>query len=301
MAYPKSYKYYNNPKSIPEECAITYFRKGNFVVQQKKTNIEFYIYNSVKEFYNMYINLHPIERNFSEVIPSGKQKFRLDIDGILNHRELKKLIKIIHKIFIKIKPDLITESQIIVYDIKTSYHIVVSGVAFESPGCCSMVSNLIMEKVNEKIPRIVPFIDMDTYKSLQMLRLEGSTKYLNYRWKYVLGYDKISTLKSFKKGLISYTKNCITVDTDLVVQLALDLGIYYSSLPTLERYNSTESIVSNINLYDDNIFTKREVRGNMTILNRVRPSFCKECQRIHENENPYMVNGKIYCRRKLWQ
>jgi hypothetical protein len=53
----------------------------------------------------------------------------------------------------------------------------------------------------------------------------------------------------------------------------------------------------------------RERQGGLIILNRLRPSFCKVCEKVHEHENPFLIiheAGEVYmdCRRdseKRWE
>lgn len=46
-----------------------------------------------------------------------------------------------------------------------------------------------------------------------------------------------------------------------------------------------------------------DIRGNMIICDRVHPSYCQKCNRIHEKENPFLVVDEskrkvyFYCRR----
>jgi len=48
-------------------------------------------------------------------------------------------------------------------------------------------------------------------------------------------------------------------------------------------------------------FIVRDVKGSIISLKRLKPSFCKICERVHEHENPYLLviddNVYFYCRR----
>jgi hypothetical protein len=155
---------------------------------------------------------------------------------------------------------------------------------FESAGCCAMISNL----VSDKFPDMD--IDLGVYKPVQMFRLEGSTKYLENRWKYREGTRELSPVSLFKSGLVGYTKGCKLVDTDVVVSHALFSRVY---IPYIRTY----SVPKSSTLPVDGTFAVRRNMGNMTLLDRYRPSYCDRCNRVHEHENAYMVGNKFFCRR----
>lgn len=275
----KRYRYLNNPGVPVGERAEG---KGNFLVQtRRKDEVYYHVYDDVDKFYVDYSRVHPSYRNYHEVITDGYQKFRLDIDERIPDRRKRKLLKVVVDLFSSFG---VTGVTPVVYDIITSYHVVVPDVMFESAGCCAMISNL----VSDKFPDMD--IDLGVYKPVQMFRLEGSTKYLENRWKYREGTRELSPVSLFKSGLVGYTKGCKLVDTDVVVSHALFSRVY---IP----YIRTHRVPKSSTLPVDGTFAVRRNMGNMTLLDRYRPSYCDRCNRVHEHENAYMVGNKFFCRR----
>jgi hypothetical protein len=211
----------------------------------------------------------------------------LDIDEKIPDKKKRKLLKFVVDLFSSFG---VTGVNPIVYDILTSYHVVVPDVMFESAGCCAMISNL----VSDKFPDMD--IDLGIYKPVQMFRLEGSTKYLENRWKFREGIHELSPISLFKSGLIGYTQGCKLVDTDVVVSHALFSRVY---IPYNTRTYSVSSKPSTLPrmVGKDGIFGVRRNMGNMTLLDRYRPSYCDRCNRVHEHENAYVVGNKFFCRR----
>jgi hypothetical protein len=176
-----------------------------------------------------------------------------------------------------------------VYDISTSYHIIVTNICFLTSSCCEMIANAISDKIMRKYPMVSSLIDTGVYKHVQMFRIEASTKYKQSRWKYISGMDDISPLDMFKKGIITHTDDCHLIDTDVVVDVMTDIGIYTHHEHSYQRASASKPIPKE--------FTVRKIIGNMVILDRIRPSFCDTCVRVHDHENAYMIGGKLYCRR----
>lgn len=280
------------------------------VVQRKKRTIDYLTWDSIDDFYRHYTRLHPSQRVYNEVIYEGRQKFRLDIDAkVENIREIICVLKdILHDITRGKK-----RFRIHVYDIQTSYHVIVSGIAFESSGSCQMVANLVLDRIKNNADAI----DVCVYKSLQMFRLEGATKFQQQRWKYRGDRTRLTnSLTKFKEGIISYTQDCYIIDTDIVVQYALDSGVY-----TLSNMGGNSGIytllnsdaISNSNAVqrwkqDRTVgkmeqpippgFRIRSERNGFISLDRIYPTFCPTCNRVHEHENAFIIHGKLHCWRK---
>lgn len=244
--------------------------------------------DTVEEFYKYYSAMKPCSRMFNEVINCEwhAQKFKLDIDGRINNIELQYVIKVIRRIFRKLTK--VCKPDILVYDISTSYHIIVTNICFSTSSCCEMIANAISDMVERKYPIVSSLIDVGVYKKVQMFRVEASTKYGQTRWKYVSGMGDLSPLDMFKKGIITYTDECHTLDADIVVDVIVDMGIY-----THETTRHKKSRVVNV----PKEFVVRKIVNNMTVLNRIYPSHCDTCMRVHENENAYMIGNKLYCGR----
>jgi hypothetical protein len=196
------------------------------------------------------------------------------------------MLEAIRKIFRKLTK--MYEPEILVYNISTSHHIVVANFSF-SAASCEMLANAIYERVYEQYPQEASLIDTVVYKKIQMFRLEGSTKYAQRRWKYLADTKELSSLEIFKKGIVSYVDECHHISDDRVVDVMIDIGVYEPS----ERDSNTKRNIKKI----PKGFTARKVLDNLTVLNRISPSFCDVCKRVHEHENAYMVGRHFFCYR----
>jgi hypothetical protein len=214
------------------------------------------------------------------------QKFKLDVDGRIADNEMEYLTKVVKRIFRKLKTP---KADIIVYDISTSHHIVVTNLSF-SAASCEMLANAVYEKIYKKYPTIASLIDTTVYKKLQMFRVEGSTKYAQRRWKYIANTKELSSLDVFKKGIISYVDECYYVDGDRVVDLMLELGIYYLTDRKEKKEYTNGTIIPKE-------FVVRKIIGNLIVLDRVVSSFCNICKRVHDRDGAYIVGRKFFCRR----
>ncbi len=109
--------------------------------------------------------------------------------------------------------------------------------------------------------------DRSVYKSVQLFRIEGSTKHGENRCKYLYGEENISECielflaycPDFRKPK-NYTKN----DT-------LD----YSKIPDYDHYT-----------------TGKRVNNNLIHLKRNSPGYCNLCKRTHDKENAYTIFSK---------
>ncbi len=284
----RRYKYLNNDSAHRRDVA--YNSKGisnKYVFQRSSLDISYLVCDTVEEFYEYYSAKRPCSRMHFEVINDefSAQKFKLDIDGRISTTEMEYVLKVMRRIFRKLTTK--HKPEILVYDISTTHHVVVANFSF-SASSCEMLANTVCEKVSKRHPTVASLIDTVVYKKLQMFRVEGSTKYAQRRWKYVTGTKELSSLEDFKKGIISYVDECYHIDEERVVDTMLDIGVYYFADHNIKK-NSCKTI--------PNGFVVRKTLGNLVVLDRVRPSFCDICKRVHDNEGAYIVGQRFYCRR----
>lgn len=284
----RRYKYLNNDSAPQRDVA--YNSKGianKYVFQRSSLDICYFVCDTVDEFYNHYSKKTPCSRMYFEVINDefSTQKFKLDIDGRVGNEEMEYILKVMRRIFRKLTT---RKPEILVYDISTSYHVVVANLSFSATSC-EMLANAIYEKVSKKYPLEASLIDTVVYKKVQMFRVEGSTKYAQRRWKYINGTRELSSLEDFKKGIISYVADCYHIDEGKVVDVMLDIGTYYHGEYGFGNKKGSKIIPKE--------FVVRKTMGNLVVLDRVCPSYCDICKRVHENENAYVVGKRFYCRR----
>lgn len=287
----RRYKYLNNENASKRDVA--YNVKGiatKYVFQRSSLDICYLVCDTVDEFYAHYSTKKPCSRMYFEVINDEftPQKFKLDIDGLVGGIEMEYVLKVMRRIFRKLTKA--RKPEIIVYDISTSHHIVVSNLSF-TVASCEMLANAIQDKVSKRYPDVASLIDNVVYKKLQMFRVEGSTKYAQRRWKYITGCKELSSLETFKKGIITYVEECYHVSEETVIDVMLDIGAYYPAEYGSDRKKNGDGRTI------PREFTVRKIVGNLIVLDRVVPSFCNICKRVHDSEGAYIVGQHFFCRR----
>ena len=223
-------------------------------------------FDSLERFETWYATLDANEKTLNEVIMSDKRKLVLDIDSPQNvhdfhmydfERHVKSRIRyIFNTLYITPSPD------ILVYDMcddnKLSYHIVVCNIVFSAATCFALCCLISHGQIWE------PLVDKAVYKRIQHIRMEGSTKYGQKRWK----TPTVPVL--FHKGLLSVVYGLEDGNIDCKV----------------------ETIGTNVNLQacisDLRDFKIRKHNGNIVFLDRLRPGMCMQCSRVHTNENAFL-------------
>lgn len=253
-------------------------------------------YSSIKSFWKALMKLSPEKRCYYETIRGDSiQRPRFDID--MKKSSLSKLIT--HKVvlndliyaiiqYASILDMKINKEQIQVYsshgDEKYSYHIVLTDVHHKN----HEEANMFYQGVHYHIPsRSADFIDNSVYKSLQQFRFYGNTKRDEFRPKVkaevlfndqVVGKEKEDPYEAFLQSLIVPPKNeegvWIPLTTTLhkkpIANVQVDFSLISSFVPTGYIL---------------------DIRGDVSRgykLQRINPSYCYVCNRIHENENAYL-------------
>lgn len=287
----RKFKYLNKDKTPKSKMAYGVKDVADkYVFQRSSLDISYLVCDTVEEFYAYYSAKDPSSRTHFEVINDSfsPQKLKIDIDGRIGDNDMAYVLKVMRRLFRRLT---MHKPELLVYDISTSHHIVVANIAFPTAGCCEMLANVVREKVAKRYPTASSLIDVGVYKSVQMFRVEGSTKYGQRRWKYLDGTRKLSPIETFKKGLISYVDDCHLIGIDTVVDVASDVGVY--ELADREP----EGKVANGRRQIPKEFVVRETTGKLTILDRISPSFCTICQRVHDKDGAYLVGERFFCRR----
>jgi hypothetical protein len=285
----RKYKYLNNEEVSKRDVA--YNAKDiatKYVFQRSGLDIYYLVCDTIEEFFAYYSAKSPSSRMHFEVINDkfSNQKFKLDVDGRIGDDDMKYLLKVVKKLLHKLTN---RKPEIMVYDINTSHHIVVCNLSFTAASC-EMLANAVAMMVEEKYPVVASLIDTVVYKKLQMFRVEGSTKYAQRRWKYITECKELSPLETFKKGIISFVDDCYYVEEERVVDLMLDMNVYY---PTEYHPKKKESNRRTI----PREFVVRKTMDNLIILDRIMPSFCDICERVHGHDGAYMVGNRLFCYR----
>jgi hypothetical protein len=284
----RKYKYLNNDEAPKREVA--YSAKGiatKYIFQRSSLDICYLVCDTVDEFFAYYSKKNPSSRMHFEVINDEftAQKFKLDVDGRIGDGEMEYLLRVVRKLLRKLTK---YKPEIIVYDISTSHHVVVTNLSFSATSC-EMLANAVSMKVSKKYPVVASLIDTVVYKKVQMFRVEGSTKYAQRRWKYISGCKELSSLEIFKKGIISYVDDCYHVEEERVIDVMLEVGAYHPSEHNQGKSGSRRTIPKE--------FVVRKVMDKLIVLDRIAPSFCEICGRVHDKDGAYIVGKRFFCRR----
>lgn len=253
------YRFLNRRSS---HCIENYCNETDFIVQFcDEEGRSYLMFESCDSFYSWYRHIPDIQKTFFEVIREGTQKFRIDIDDYVE--DIDFLVSRVRTMFLAYG---LENPRILLYDIEKSYHLVLSNYSFISNKHCESLARIILKEFN---------IDMGVYKKTQHFRIEGCTKYGQKRWKRRVG--RTLTSESFHEGIISDVRNTNKIMSELIPRV----------------YNNEVGKRADIGVPLD--FKIRRTEGHVVFLDRIRPSFCLQCKRIHDNENAYIYKNNFYC------
>jgi hypothetical protein len=175
--------------------------------QHPNNRCSFITFKNFEELGAWYLSQPIKQRNFYEVIYAQPQKPKFDLE--INSKELSfdlwnyyvdTIIDTIYKVYGNIE---ITEYTSHDPKKKWSTHIVVQDYIVAD----NKEANKFIRHVINALPTtdILQIIDLSVYKSIQMFRLDGSTKIGEFRYKYKKGQNKIS--ENFLNELVSNVGN----------------------------------------------------------------------------------------------
>lgn len=263
-------------------------------------------FSSIESLYN-YIQSTPVEnRCYFEVIFNRRRKPYFDIDipakevndngvNIINTL-ITSLIKVLNRLYsinINISDDILIFSSN--GEDKYSYHVIVDNYCVLDNTQCK----IIYQEVIKLLPdNIIGYIDNAVYNSTQQFRMLWShkpnstrIKIMNTEWRYnntIIRYNITEPKEQLKHSLITLCDKCRPLEE------------INTSLPIKSFPAETYDVADIKSMLNDEVKI-RDIRGNIVILQRVKPSYCVICNRMHDRENPYLLilNGKVryYCRR----
>ena len=264
-------------------------RASAIIVSVDRGNRRFFLeFASSDEFERWYMTLAPEEKTMNEVIMSDARKLIIDIDDPDDYELANQLsfydfeahvTSRIREVFMILG---IGDPHIIIYDMcddfKISYHAVVTNFTFSARTCKGLCMIICSNQIWDKC------VDVGVYKTIQSVRIEGSTKYGQRRWKNRTNNHHLP----FASGLLSnndnttesyFTCNVFTSSTTLIhTELRLD-----SPNPRVGMCCFPNADLSQ--------FKRGKIRNNILPLYRVKPGFCIQCNRIHDRENAAIKYG----------
>ena len=254
-----------------------------FIVSVDRGQSKFYIpFDSVDDFEKWYVGLSPTERTINEVIRSDMRKLVLDIDSdtddlLTMYDASQHIPSRIRNIFEMLD---IGVPEIILYRMTdgkelcdVSYHVVVHNFVFTASTCLGL--SMILSSGQPWCKNV----DLGVYKKVQCMRIAGSTKYKQNRWKWAVSGGDVE----FRRGLISNLEG--TIESSFTCALRVNAQPQFSrSIPDVDM---TQFKVLRMAAF--------------TRLQRIRPGYCPQCDRKHDRENAAVIHGKFVCWRSIWQ
>jgi len=257
----------------------------------------FLTFKDKKEFISEYKKIPDFLRHYYEVISTKLRKMVLDIDIPLTEQEIVYIKEELERLILfltgKHVVNLVFKSS---DSKKTTYHIVVPKLMFTIQEC---------KYIADQLDSREEIFDRGVYKRIQFFRIEGSTKYRERRYKYLLNRGEIS--EYIYEGLVGDVCNRKTHE---------ECNLYHKTLSTCsinnieieENYLKLQNEYNFLNIENINEMFP-EIRGQFRVrkqvtkclinLSRVNQGYCPLCKRIHENENGYIVFKKgrwnLYC------
>lgn len=271
------------------------FIKNNrgIIIQVELKKYRVYIpFLFLHEFEMWYKQLPYDKRTCHEVILTDRRKFILDIDHSNNESDIymydfeRHITSRIMYVFNELdlcKPHILFYSMC-KNDI-ISYHVVVTNMTFCAQTCLGLCLLISYGQIWSDL------VDKSVYKTIQHIRLEGSTKYNQYRWKTLSGLDTPLISRYFTQGILSNIKDVKHSNINIIchkiykikdININTDIDITYLQLN----------------------FKIRKITNSCVYLNRIRSSFCIQCKRVHSRENAiirYINNNPVfYCWRFMF-
>jgi len=181
------------------------------VIMKSDRSHSFASFNTWDDFYDYLLKIDKKERCFHETITEGLQKFRLDIDynKRISDKEWKQSLNIIsyaiNVLFntYHLVPNIkLMEAK---GNFKRSAHIVITNYCFKSSKVCMF----LCQRIINMIPNLQStMIDTGVFSKTQFFRIQGCTKYQDYRP--LLPYP--SSKEELFEGLITHLVNTKYVD-----------------------------------------------------------------------------------------
>lgn len=291
-------------------------------------------FDSFLECLQVMMKIDDEKRCFHEVVLENRnQKMRFDLDikkvDGLDEKDIQDFIDDLISATISVYADigyqLILAKDILLFSShgqsKWSYHIIIDGFYCENCQEAQALFRKITDQMKYK-ERVSEWLDASIYNPNHSLRIlnsvkDGRKKILEKVWRYanqdvVFEYsqkprsDKHKIVMEFERSFISLTENCFPIP-ELVKKTSYVEGKRVDDNVSDYAFRLFKS------LYGD-VFSYVRTVSNFVLMDRVKESGCPICNRVHENENAFLMvktketeNGMtkheiyFYCRRASGQ
>jgi len=320
---------YYNINDINKGLVVALTREDE---KKKEGKMLFSYFKSYIEFGMYQLKFKPEKRCFYEIIFGQlpqKPHFDIDIDlktEQIDGEEVKdNLIETIISILKDKEINIEVSKDILIFtshgEFKRSYHVIINNYCHLNNDEARSFYETI---VNQMTTDYKKYVDNAVYSPKQQFRIIGSQKLnsgrpkiLNDHWTFndqLINFQYIEhpendghkMMLQLELSLITNTNSCLILPSFInhspKPSICLDTEEITSQL-ALEAIKLCASIAG-ITINDHTFpYKLADIKGNIVVLKRIRPSKCRICNRIHENENPYLsISGPekcvyFYCRR----
>ena len=214
---------------------------------------------------------------------------------------------------------LVENAVIVVYSSHTknklSFHIIVSNYYFTNHNECKEFYKKVVEDIKEEYRE---YIDETVYKNTQQFRILGSHK--NGKDNTKIFREDLSRnfvipeqYRRFEEGkenfllftsLIGSTDGCKYLEGYKIIEEVKERLLEHGFASSSDVEEILNIFYSQFSANNFKYCDCKDNDGNLLLtFRRINPSFCKECVRVHEHENPFItVNGLyrnifFHCRR----
>lgn len=318
----KWYTYLNNRKEY-NLLANEKINDDNLIVCHQLEKRRYTIFKDHLHFKTFQERINENENCFYEIVLEKQfRKPYFDIDfhitTLNNKEELEKdIIENLKSSLSKLLEDAI----ILIYsshtEKKLSFHVIINNYYFTNHEECKNFYDKTIENIKEEYRE---YFDSSVYKTVQQFRILNSHKYEKdnkkiFREDLSLNFKIPAKYKKFPAGLPNYLLQISLISRTSGAKYLDGYNVKKSDIQnkiSIKGFSSTSDLEDILNIfysiYSSDIFEYLNVidnDGNLLItFRRLSPSYCEDCQRVHENENPFItVNGiyrniYFYCRRK---
>ena len=313
----KWYHYFNreNENSLLSRETIS---PDDLIVCQQLQTRRYTKFDSFASFSRFFHTLPEDEKCFYEMLlPEKPRKPYFDIDmgrsEITDHSE-KDFLRMVKK---AISDMLAKEAKILIFSSHTpskfSYHIIVDSFILQSQKELVVFFERVLERIEDRYKQ---FFDKSVYKSVQQFRIVGSHKFGKPNEKTFLrelskNFKYPPTCRE-KIAKFNYLLSCSLISNNGYCTLLggfappeEDRPVVFGSAEESDVEDVLRLFYSKYSMGDFQYHECKEKNGNLlVVLKRLNATYCEECDRVHENENPFLVvfgqfrNVSFYCRRR---
>jgi hypothetical protein len=261
---------------------------ARFIVRAPLDYNQYYVFPNHKAYQAFLEKTEPNHRCFHEIsLKFAAQKFKVDIDASSYKGDKSSFEPILETIKTAVKYGFavrgghtIEDTDLVIAESsglnKISYHIIVTNYCLKNYRETEALSGQVKTCLNLLNPNYHKYIDWGVYKSNQSFRLADCFKEgeKEYRFK------RIISGHAMEESFISHTNKC-----EMMLDFEKDETANASA--NLDAIDSEEVIKMASEYLEGLEFRNRW--GGIISFSRVSPSFCKICDRVHDNDGAYLI------------